>query len=121
MPSRRRKSACIERAERLDAHRFGRVHQRLEVDMRGEVDRAGRGERIGIAVAADGLKGVAGGAVFVAVVDDQRRAAVARDAARQLEGRRVVAPFEDLAVGRLPHQLRAAVRSKCGIGSSAMP
>ena len=85
------------------------ARQRLEIDMRGEIDVAGRGQRIGIGVLADRLQGVADGAFGMAVVDHQRGAAVAREPPAELQRDGVGAPFEDRAVGRVAQRPAAAV------------
>src|SRR5262249_34028714 len=78
-------------------HSFGRVRQRLKVDMRGEVDQPWSPQRLSELMPADRLQGIADGALDVAVIDDQRGAAVAHDSPGDLERDRVRAPLEDFA------------------------
>ncbi len=66
--------ALRHRAVHPRAEILGGAHQRLEIDMRGDVGLTRILQRIGEAVAGDGLKGIAGVAAQMAVVDDQRRA-----------------------------------------------
>ena len=68
------KLALRHRAMHARAQILGGAHQRLEIDMRGDVGLAWIFQRIGEAVAGDGLKGIAGIAAHVAIVDDQRSA-----------------------------------------------
>ena len=60
---------------------FGGARERLEVDMGGDVGLARRLQGIGEAVAGDRLKGVAGVAAHMAIVDDERRAVLVAHAA----------------------------------------
>ena len=66
--------ALRHRAVDARAEILGGARQRLEIDMGGDVGLAGIFQGIGEAVAGDGLKGIAGVAAQMAVVDDQRRA-----------------------------------------------
>ena len=74
--------------------------------MRGEIEAAGRAERVGIGVLADRLQRVADGGLGVAVVDHQRGAAVVHQAPAQLHRDVVGAPFEDRAVRRVAQRRR---------------
>jgi len=60
----------------------------VEIDMGGEVARPGRFERVGIFVGEDRLERVAGARPVVAVIDDQRRPALAGEAAGEIGGDR---------------------------------
>ena len=73
--------ALRHRAVHARAEIFGRARQRLEIDMGGDVGLAGIFQGIGEAVAGDRLKGVAGVAAQMAVIDDQRRAVLVAHAA----------------------------------------
>ena len=98
-----------------------------EIDLRGQIGLARILQRVGERVAAHGLQGVAERAFGMAVVDDQRRAAMPRDAPRQQRHRPVVAPFEDRADRRVASVLgdmaRASDRARRRNASlsSAMP
>ena len=87
----------------------GAAGERGEIDMRGEVRFARRGERVGEGMAAHRLQGVAGRCLGVAVVDDQRGAAEGDDAAGDFGGQGVARRrhLEDCAFGRL----RAAIEA----------
>ena len=74
MPSRLRNSPCGTGPWTRAPTILGGAHQRLEIDMGGDVGLAGIFQGIGEAVAGDGLKGIAGVAAQVAIIDDQRRA-----------------------------------------------
>src|SRR5262249_59989171 len=76
---------------------LGRVRQGWRGEMGGEVAELWAGRRRGDLRPADRLQGIADGALDVAVIDDQRRAAVAHDPTADLERDRVCAPLEDLA------------------------
>ena len=112
IPSRRRNSpwasgpcvrcACASRATR----------ERGEIDLGGEVRLAGIGERIGEFMRAHGLQRVAERGRGVAIVDDQRRAAVLRDAPRQQTDR--------ARRGAAPGSRRPARPPKCRGGGSGM-
>ena len=79
--------------------------ERREVHMRGEVGAARHRERARIAMGSHGLEGVAGGALRVAVVDDERDAVLAQP--RGEVGRKAVrAPLEHRADRRLRHRRR---------------
>ena len=83
------------RAEDFRAHRLGPARQRLKVDMRGEVDRAGAGERVGVSVARDRLQRVTDGAFAVAVIDHQCGTAVAGDTPAEIQSHVFRAPFKN--------------------------
>ena len=75
MPSARRNAPCVTGPCTAAPSARRRRGELREIDMDGEVGRAGLGERIGIGVAAHRLQRVAEGRTLVAVVDDERRAA----------------------------------------------
>ena len=79
------------------AHALGCVCQRLKINMRGEIDQAGRQQRLYELMSCDCLQRVPDCALRVAVVDDQRAAAAPRDPSTDLERDVVGAPFEDVA------------------------
>jgi hypothetical protein len=79
------------------AEAFRRIGERLEVEVRGQVDVAGRLQWAGEFLPSDRLKGIAGGAFDMAVIDHQRRAVGVHDASADLERNLVGAPFEDRA------------------------
>ena len=105
MPTRLRKSPCVTgpctRAPTSSAAR-----QRLEVDISGDVGPARRFQGIGEGVACDGLKGVAGIAAQMAVIDDQRRAILVAHARGELHDLGIGPPFEHRADGSCTHQGR---------------
>ena len=102
MPSRRRNRAWLDRAVHARAEAVGGMRQRLEIDMRGEVDLAGLAQRIDEVVAADRLQRVADGALRVAIVDHQRGAALSCATRRPSSSAiGVGAPFEDRADRRV--------------------
>ncbi len=112
--------ALRQRPVHARAHAFGRLRQRLEVHMRGEIDQARRQQRIGEFVPADGLQGIADGALAMAVVDDQRGAAGAHHAPADLERDVVGAPFEDRADLAPRAVALGSSLSNSGIGSRSM-
>ena len=65
----------------------GGRRQRVEIDMGGEIALAGRLERIGIGMAGDGLQRVAGAGPIMTVIEDQRRAALRGETAREIARR----------------------------------
>ena len=73
--------ALRHRAVDARADILGGAHQRLEIHMGGDVGLAGIFQRVGEAMAGDGLEGIAGIAAQMAVIDDQRRAVLVADAA----------------------------------------
>ena len=54
------KRRLLDRAVHAGGHAFGGAGERLEIDMRGQIDLAGRSERAHEGVARDGLQGLAG-------------------------------------------------------------
>ncbi len=83
-----------------------RARQRLEIDMGGDVGLARILQGVGEAVAGDGLKGVAGIAAQVAIVDDQRGAVLIADAGGELHDLGVGPPLEHRADRRGADQRR---------------
>ena len=106
MPRLRRNVALLDRAGDARAHAFGGARERLEIDMGGQIDLAGRLQRIDEGVPADRLQGVAGGALDVAVVDHQRGAALMHQPPAERERQIVGAPFVDRADRRVAHARR---------------
>ena len=98
--------ALRHRAVHARAEIFGGARQRLEIDMGGDVGLAGIFQGIGKAVAGDGLKGVAGIAAQMAVIDDQRRAILVAHAGRDLHDLGIGPPFEHRADRGRAHQRR---------------
>ena len=89
--------------------------------MRGEIDAARRRERIGEVMPADGLQGVADGALGMAVIDDQGGAAEAHHAPADLKGDGVGAPLENVADLRCAQARAAAACRTAGSGRGAVP
>ena len=106
MPRLRRNLRLLDRAGHPRAHAFGGERKRLEIDMGGQIDLAGRLQRIDEGVAADRLQGVAGRALDVAVVDHQRGAALMHQPPAERERQIVGAPFVDRADRRVAHARR---------------
>ena len=106
MPSRLQKFALRHRAVHAGAEILGGARQRLKIDMGGDVGLTGIFQGIGEAVAGDGLKGIAGVAAQMAVVDDQRRAALIANAGRDLHDLGIGPPLEHGADRRGAHQRR---------------
>src|SRR5262245_30783376 len=79
------------------AHAFACVCQRLKINVCREIDQAGRQQRLGELMTSDGLQRIPDRALCVAIVDDQRGSAAARDASADLERDVVGTPLEDLA------------------------
>ena len=100
------KFALRHRAVDARAEILGGARQRLEIDMGGDVGLSGILQGIGKAVAGDRLKGVAGIAAQMAVIDDQRRAVLIANPARDLHDLGVGSPFEHRARRRGAHQRR---------------
>ena len=98
--------ALRHRAVHPCAKILGGAHQRLEIDMGGDVGLARIFQGIGKAVAGDGLKGIASIAAQMAVIDDQRGAAVVADPGRDLHDLRVGPPLEHRADRGRAHQRR---------------
>src|SRR5215212_11068307 len=71
--------------------------------MRGEVNLARSGERVGKGVAADGLQRISGRTFEVAVIDHQSGAVAAHDTAGEAEPKRFRAPFINCADRSGPH------------------
>ena len=81
MPSARSHAPCVTGPWTHRALGLRPLGQRREIDMRGQVALARFVERIGIGVAAHRLQRVADRGAFIAIVDDQRRAALRAPAA----------------------------------------
>src|SRR4051795_2666106 len=71
--------ALRRRPERPRAARARRLVELVESDVSGEIGLARLGERVGEGVAPHGLQGAAERGALVAVVDDERRAALPDD------------------------------------------
>ena len=98
--------ALLHRPVQPRAGIFRAERKRLEIDMRGQVGLSRIAQRIGETVAGDCLERIAGIAAHMAVVDDQRRAALIAHAAADPHDLRRRPPFEDRAGGRRAHQWR---------------
>ncbi len=85
---------------------LGGPHQGLKIDMGGHVGEAGVFQRIGETVAGDGLKGIAGVAAQMTVIDDQRGAVLIAHPACDLHDLGVRPPLEHGADRGGTHQWR---------------
>src|SRR5215831_14362156 len=90
----------LDRTESGDTHCLDRPHQRLEIDMGGEIETARRSQRVGISMLADRLECLAQPRLDMTIIDDEGGAFVVGNALAELHAHCVAAPFEDRARAR---------------------